>query len=163
MACRETLIAYLWSNHVPFTVQAHRPTFTAREVAATAHLPALMIAKVVVVIADERPAMLVLPASHRVSLRHVRDLLEARHVRLAEERELATLFPDCSVGATPPFGNLYGVQVYVDSMIAAQPKLVFQAGSHTETMTVSYADFARLVRPWVANVAGELREQRAPA
>ncbi|HMP72165.1 MAG TPA: YbaK/EbsC family protein [Kiritimatiellia bacterium] len=163
MACMETLTAYLRSNQVPFTVQTHQPAFTAREVAASAHLPALMIAKVVVVDADAQPAMLVLPAAYRVDLSRVYELLGARLVRLADERELAMIFPDCAIGAMPPFGNLYGIPVYIDPMIAAQPQIVFQPGSHTETMAISYADYARLVRPHVAQVAGELHELAAPA
>lgn len=163
MACMETLTAYLRSNQVPFTIQEHVPAFTAREVAASAHLPALMIAKVVIVDADEQPLMLVLPAAYRVDLSRVYELLGARLVRLADERELATLFPDCAIGAMPPFGNLYGMPVYVDPMIAAQPQVVFQPGTHMETMAISYADYARLVQPQVVRLTGELHELAAPA
>jgi Ala-tRNA(Pro) deacylase len=158
MACLETLKTYLESNNVPFSVQQHQPTFTAREVAAAAHLPAVLTAKVVVVVADDKLVMLVLPAAYRVDLRRIYSLLEARLVRLADERELALAFPDCATGAMPPFGNLYGVPVYVDTRLVAQAQLVFQPGSHNETMTVAYADFVRLVQPQVADFAGALRE-----
>lgn len=163
MACLDTLTTYLQTNNVPFTTQQHPPTFTARELAAAAHLPALMIAKVVVVHADERMMMMVLPGAYRVDLHRVAELLGTRSLHLAEEHELALAFPDCAIGAMPPFGNLYGIPVYVDRMIAAQAWLVFQPGSHTETMTIAYADFERLARPQVASIAGELHELAAPA
>lgn len=163
MACFDTLSAYLRANNIPFTTHQHAPAFTAREFAAAAHLPALMTAKVVVVMADEKLVMLVLPASYRVDLGRVYELLGAHMVRLADERELAVAFPDCAIGAMPPFGNLYGIPVLVDPLIAAQPQLVFQPGSHTETVALAYADYERLVRPQVAAIAGELHELTAPA
>jgi Ala-tRNA(Pro) deacylase len=162
MACIDTLTAYLREHNVPFAIQHHAPAFTGREVAAVSHLPALMTAKVVVVAADERLVMVVVPAAYRVDLGRAHTLLSARMVRLAEERELAAAFPDCAIGAMPPFGNLYGIPVYVDAKLAAQPQLVFQPGSHTETMTVAFADFARLAQPHVVEVAGELHELAAP-
>jgi Ala-tRNA(Pro) deacylase len=163
MPCLDTLRAYLRANNVAFTTQQHPPAFTARELAAVSHLPAVMTAKVVVAAVDERLVMLVLPAAYRVDLRRVYERTGARLVRLADEGELAAAFPDCAVGAMPPFGNLYGVPVYVDPLIAAQPQIVFQPGSHTETMAIAYADFERLVRPRLATLAGEIHELAAPA
>jgi Ala-tRNA(Pro) deacylase len=84
-------------------------------------------------------------------------------VRLADERDLAATFPDCAIGAMPPFGNLYGMPVYVDTKLAAQTQMTFQPGSHTETMTIAYTDYARLVQPNVADFAGELHELTTPA
>lgn len=163
MACADSLTAYLRANDVPFITQQHTPAFTAREFAAATHLPALMTAKVVVVSADEKLVMLVVPAAYRVDLSRVYHLLEARLVRLADERELAIAFPDCAIGAMPPFGNLYGLPVYVDPLITAQSQLVFQPGSHTETMAIAYADYERLVHPQVAAITGDLHELAAPA
>lgn len=163
MACAATLSAYLRANNVPFTTQQHPPAFTAREFAAATHLPALMTTKVVIVMADEKLVMLVLPAAYRVDFGRVYNLLGARLVRLADERELALAFPDCAIGAMPPFGNLYQIPVYVDPLVAAQAQLVFQPGSHSETMALPYADYERLVHPQVAVIAGELHELAAPA
>jgi Ala-tRNA(Pro) deacylase len=118
---------------------------------------------VVVVAADDSFVMLVRPAAYRVDLRRVGELLRARQVRLAEERELAVAFPDCAVGAMPPFENLYNLPVYVDRQLAAQAHLVFQPGSHSATMAIAYPDFARLAHPQVAEIAGELHELTAPA
>lgn len=163
MACIDTLSAHLHEHHVPFTIKEHAPTFTAREVAAAAHLPALLTAKVVVAAVDERFVLLVVPAAYRVDLSRVYHLFHAHLVRLADERELAAAFPDCAIGAMPPFGSLYGIPVYVDPKVAAQGQLVFQPGSHTATMTLSYADFERLERPHVAELTGVLPELAAHA
>ncbi len=163
MACLETLTAYLQSNSIPFTIQHHQAAFTAREVAAASHLPAILTTKVVIVSADDKLVMLVLPAAYRVDLSRIYPLLGAHFVRLADERDLAATFPDCAIGAMPPFGNLYGMPVYVDTKLAAQTQMTFQPGSHTETMTIAYADYARLVQPNVADFAGELHELTTPA
>jgi Ala-tRNA(Pro) deacylase len=101
------------------------------------------------VFADDRPIMLVLPATERVYLPEVARLLHAKEVRLAEEREFASTFSDCELGAMPPFGNLYNLPVYVDAALAHEEYIYFQAGSHTDTMSVRYGDFAHLVQPVV--------------
>lgn len=153
MTCRERLEAYLRDNNVPFQVQHHPRVYTAQEVAAVEHIPGKLLAKVVMVVADGKLVMLVLPATHRVDLAKVGAVLGAREVRLAREAEFAAAFPDCEVGAEPPFGNLYQVPVYVDRALAEDETIVFRAGSHTDTMSLKTADFARLVQPTVAEFA----------
>jgi len=108
---------------------------------------------VVVVFADGQPVMLVLPASLHVSLDNAGKAIGATVARLAHEAELSTLFPDCAVGAMPPFGHLYDLPVYVDRTLTQDEHIVFQAGTHADTMRVAYADFARLVQPTVAEFA----------
>lgn len=153
MRCKERLEAYLREQGVPFQTQHHPIAFTAQEVAASEHVPGRMVVKVVMVVADGKPVMLALRATDRVDLSRVRSLLGVSEARLAEEREFGTLFPDCELGAMPPFGNLYGVPVYVDTALAEDETIIFQAGTHTDTMSLKYADFARLVRPAVADFA----------
>jgi prolyl-tRNA editing enzyme YbaK/EbsC (Cys-tRNA(Pro) deacylase) len=111
MQCKDRLESYLRGNEVPFQVQHHVRAFTAQEIASTEHIPGKLVAKVVMVIANGKTVMLALPASHRVDLAAVRTYLEAADVRLAHESEFAETFPDCEVGAMPPFGNLFGVPV----------------------------------------------------
>lgn len=149
----ERLKAYLASQRIPFTVHHHRPAFAAQDVAASEHIPGRQVAKVVAVYADGVLALLVLPACHRVNLAHVGDAIGAHSVYLAGEADLAAAFSDCEVGAMPPFGNLYHVPVYVDRALADVETIVFQAGTHTDTMTMAYADFVRLVKPRVARFA----------
>jgi Ala-tRNA(Pro) deacylase len=153
MQCKDRLEAYLRDNQVPFQVQHHPPAYTAQEVAASEHIPGKLLAKVVMVFADGQLAMLALPAPHRVDPARAAAALGAKEVRLAQEAEFAAAFPDCEVGAMPPFGNLYGVPVYVDEALAEDETIVFRAGTHTDTMSLRYADFARLVRPATAGFA----------
>jgi len=161
MTCQERLEAYLREQQVSFTVQHHRPAYTAQDVAASEHIPGKLVAKVVVVFADDALVMLVLPASHRVDLTRVGAAIGARSVYFAGEGELAAIFPDCAVGAMPPFGNLYHLPVYVDRMFAEDTTIVFQAGTHTDTISIPYADFARLVKPTVVEFAYHAQDMPA--
>lgn len=149
----QRLQAFLNNFHVAYCVQHHAPAFTAQDVAATEHLSGTLMAKVVMVVADEALTMLVLPASRRVDEERAAEALFAAHVRLATEEEFTSKFPDCATGAMPPFGNLYGIPVYVDCELADNKTITFQAGSHTRTITLKYADYERLVGPTVVDLA----------
>ena len=151
--CNEKLVSYLHEQGVAFETQHHRRVYTAQEVAHQEHVPGTHVAKVVVVWVDGSLAMLVLPATHRVDLERFRTAIGAEQVRLAHEAETAVTFTDCEVGAMPPFGNLYDLSVYVDPALAEAPTIVAQAGTHTDTVSVRYADFARLVEPTVVPFA----------
>jgi Ala-tRNA(Pro) deacylase len=153
MKCRERLEQYLHENGVRFEVMTHSQAFTAQEMAAALHVPGHQVAKVVMVKADGQPAMLVLPAPYRLNIEKVRTLLGVKQARLAKEEEFEELFPDCATGAMPPFGNLYGVPVYVDKALAEESHIVFRIGSHRETMKLAYADFGRLAQPTVGEFA----------
>lgn len=153
MDCAERLEGYLKENGVAVEIQEHRPAFTAQRVAATEHVPGRMFAKVVMAEEDGELVMLVLPATSVVDTRKAEDAVGGEPLRLATEREFAPRFPDCEAGAMPPFGNLYDVPVYVDRALGQSERIVFQAGTHTVTMSVPYADFERLARPKVADLA----------
>lgn len=155
-ACKEKLIDYFAENRVPFQTMKHRQAFTAQEIAAEQKVPGKQVAKVVMVRADGSLAMLVMPATFRVDFRKLAHVLGCPDPRLAEEKEFANLFPDCSTGAMPPFGNLYNVPVYVDRSLTDDREIVFNAGTHDETMKVPYADYARLAHPIVAEFAVHL-------
>ena len=151
MDCKDRLENYLRENGVPFEVQHHPRVITAQEVAATEHVPGEMLVKVVMVLADDKMIMLALPAPYQVDLEKVREVLGAKEVRLADEEEFEGTFPDCEVGAMPPFGNLYDLPVYAEEALVEDETIVFRAGTHTDTMSVSYADFERLVEPTIAS------------
>lgn len=155
MTGKEALELYLRDHTVPYEIQHHPRAYTAQQIAAVEHIPGYSLAKVVIVNADDELIMLVLPAPDRVFLPEVARILRANEVRLAEERDLARAFPGCELGAMPPFGNLFDVPVYVDSLLAAEETIYFQAGTHTDTMSMKYADFARLVNPRVASFSLE--------
>jgi Ala-tRNA(Pro) deacylase len=151
--CKDKLEDYLRENAVAFEVQHHPRAVTAQEVAATEHVPGKMLAKTVMVLADEQMVMLALPAPYQVNLEKAGAVLGAGEVRLAEEEEFEGSFPDCELGAMPPFGNLYGLPVYVEETLVEDETIFFRAGTHTDTMSVGYADFERLVEPTVAEFA----------
>lgn len=153
MDCRERVEQYLRENGVAFETMAHRVAYTMPEVAAALHVSGREVAKVVMVNASDDMVMLVIPSPSRLDFAKVRAVLGATSVSLAREAEFADLFPDCATGAMPPFGNLYGVPVYVDEALAAEANIVFRVGTHEHTMKVAYADFARLADPSVGDLA----------
>ena len=152
MDCKDRLEAYLREKQVPFEVRHHPRAITAQEVAASEHVPGKMLAKTVMVLADGKMVMLALPAPYQVDVDKAGKVLGVE-VRLAHEEEFENTFPDCEVGAMPPFGNLYEVPVYVEVALAEDETIVFRAGTHTDTMSVSYADFEKLVEPTIAEFA----------
>ena len=151
--CKDRLETYLRQQQVPYQTQHHPVAYTAQEVAASEHIPGRMLAKVVMVVADGKLAMIVTPATYQVDLGETAAALEANTVRLAREDEFAATFPECEVGAMPPFGNLFGLPVYVDRSLTRDETIVFQAGTHTDTMSMRYADYERLVNPTVMDLA----------
>lgn len=159
--CIERLKLFLSENGVKYEIQRHREVFTAQAVAAELHEKGSHVAKVVIVWADGKKFMLVLPAPAHVDFDRAQAMLSADDVRQAREEEFGFLFPDCDLGAMPPFGNLYDIPVYLDRSLTAAPDLVFQAGSHRETMKIPTADYLRLVSPSIGDFA--LQTRAAPA
>ncbi len=153
MECKKRLEKYLRDNGVQFQAMTHRTAFTAQEMAAAQGVKGQLVAKVTMVKADGKLAMLVLPASYRVDLAKVKEVLGVQEVRLALEPEFEGRFPDCDTGAMPPFGNLYDVPVFVDRALTQDPEIVFQAGTHRDTMKIAYKDYARLARPITVDFA----------
>lgn len=129
----------------------HSPAFTAQEVAASAHVSGLDFAKTVIVKIESRLVMVVLPANRKVVLSDLCEPLGVDKVSLATEEEFRGKFPDCEIGAMPPFGNLYGMEVYVAPSLAEEQEIAFNAGTHTEVIKMAYKDFERLVRPRTLN------------
>ncbi|MBP7678704.1 MAG: YbaK/EbsC family protein [Thermoanaerobaculia bacterium] len=144
---------FLDQNGVRWVSIVHSPAYTAQEVAASAHVKGKDLAKTVMVKVDGKPVMIVLPASQRVDFQVLREVTGGQNVVLASEAEFRELFPDCEAGAMPPFGNLYGMDVYVAPKLAEDEEIAFNAGTHTELMKLRYADFERLVKPKVAAFA----------
>jgi Ala-tRNA(Pro) deacylase len=140
---------YLDSQNVEYTTHEHSPVYTAQEVAASAHIPGHQLAKTVMIKVDGEMAMAVLPAVYRVNFDRLKKALGANKIELATEKEFKDLFPDCELGATPPFGNLYGMEVIADKSLETQVVIAFCAGSHTELIQLSYADFEKLAEPRV--------------
>ena len=143
----EQLERYLREHGVDFEVVPHRVAYTAQETAQREHMSGKRQAKVVMVRVDDKPTMAVLPADQRLDLEAMRETLDARKVRLMAEPEFEALFTDCEVGAMPPFGNMYHLPVYVDQRLAENEFILFNAGSHSESVKMAFKDYERLVRP----------------
>lgn len=144
---------YLEENDVPFETIPHSQTFTAQETAAATHVPGREMAKTVMVKLDGELAMVVLPAPRMVSLERLKRVTGATEVALADEEEFKDRFPDVEAGAMPPFGNLWGLPVFVDRRLREDEAIVFEAGSHTEAVRLPYSAYERLVEPVVAELA----------
>ena len=150
MAMVKRLQEFLDSHGVKYEVTPHREAFTSQEIAAASHVSGKAMAKVVIVKRGTGMVIAVLPAACKVGTDRLEKIFGTPGVTIAREHEFAGLFPDCDTGAMPAFGNLYGLEVYVDEELAKYPRIVFQAGNHHELVTMEYADFARLVQPKVA-------------
>jgi Ala-tRNA(Pro) deacylase len=144
---------FLHEAKVPYLVVPHRPAFTAQEDAAVTHVPGRDWAKVVVCFIDDEPVEALVPAPSVVNLDRLLQLAGGHTIRLAEEAELRRLFPDCEVGAMPPFGPLYGQTVYVDAALASEPEIVFNAGTHQDAIAMRWNDFVKMVNPIVGKFA----------
>ena len=151
MSVLKKLEDYLVGNAVKYRKLRHDPTFTAQETAASAHVPGKELAKTVVVKTDNNYALVVLPACLKINLKNLSGAMSGKHVAIAEEGEFQNMFPDCEVGAMPPFGNLYSLPVYVARALSDDEEIVFNAGTHTDMIRMSYRDFEKLVRPTVAD------------
>jgi Ala-tRNA(Pro) deacylase len=141
---------FLDENKVKYTVLKHSPAYTAQEIASTAHIKGKELAKTVMVKMDGRLAMAVLPASYRIDLNELQKAAGAKKLNIASEKDFKDLFPECETGAMPPFGNLYDMEVFVAASLSEDEHIAFNAGTHTELIQLSYADFERLVKPKVA-------------
>lgn len=140
---------FLDRYNIKYVTISHSQAFTAQQIAASAHIPGKELAKTVMVKLDGKMAMAVLPASFQVDFDLLKEATGAGRVELAEEEEFKFLFPQCEIGAMPPFGNLYDMDVYVAETLTEDKEIAFNAGSHTELIRMAYSDFERLVKPKV--------------
>lgn len=146
---------FLGQRHGKYTALTHARTITAHETAAAAHIGNQHFAKTVMLMVDGTLVMMVMPAAYRIDLLRLSRALGGSAVQLAQEDAFKDAFPDCELGAMPPFGNLYGMPVYVDSRLSGQVEIAFNAGSHTDVVRMPYEEFERLAQPellWLADV-----------
>jgi len=141
---------FLKKQKVKFELRHHPARYTAQEVAAAEHISGEEVAKVVVVKADDQFAMCVLPATYVLDMKKVKKAVKAKKVRLATEDEMGSLFPDCEVGAMPPFGSEYNMPVYVEEHLAAEEAVLIPAGTHEDSVRLAWKDYEQLAKPTVA-------------
>jgi Ala-tRNA(Pro) deacylase len=140
---------FLQKENVKYVSILHSTAYTAQEVAASAHVTGKELAKTVIVELDGKMAMAVLPANRKIVLQDLREVTGSDQVKFATEEEFRLKFPECETGAMPPFGNLYGMDVYLAESLTANDQIAFNAGSHSEVIRMPFADFERLVKPKV--------------
>ncbi len=153
MPMLQKLLSYLDDNKVHYTRHSHPTAYTAREVASVEHVPAHKIAKTVIFFSENGYGMAVLPGDAMLDLHGLQATLGVSRLRLATESELADLFPECELGAMGPFGNLCDIPVYVDSSLAAEETIAFNAGTHRDVIHMRFEDFQRLAKPAILQVA----------
>jgi Ala-tRNA(Pro) deacylase len=143
---------FLDSHNVKYVTISHSVAYTAAGIAALTHIPGKEVAKTVIVKVDGALAMAVVSASQHVDLSLLKGATGARNVELATEDEFKERFPDCELGAMPPFGNLYGMTVFADESLSRDKEIAFNAGSHRELMRIAWEDFDKLVQPRLMKV-----------
>ena len=143
----QLLKEFLDENDIKYVSIMHSMAFTAVEVAKSAHIPSRELAKTVVINVDNKLAMAVVPANYKVDLDILRQTLDTQKIQLAKESEFTPRFKDCEVGAMPPFGCLYDMDVYIAESLSEDDKIAFNAGSHLEAIQMNYKDYENLVKP----------------
>lgn len=152
MAMPARLKSHLEEAHVSYSQIPHVPTSGSQYSAMVLHVPGKDVAKSIVLRAGKNNLLAVLPASYHINLKKL-EVIVGSHVKLIEERQYNKLFPDCEPGAVPPFGELYHLPVYLDQALADDPEIIFNAGTHSDAIRMSNADFVRLARPRVCSFA----------
>jgi Ala-tRNA(Pro) deacylase len=159
MEIPKRLIECLDQNKVSYKVLHHPEAVTAQRIAQAEHVKGRHHAKVVMVKSGDQHLMMVLPADHQIDLEKVEKAI-GKPVSLDKEQEFKSLFPDCGIGAMPPFGNLYGLPTYVDQHLAEEDYIVFEAGTHTDAIKMSYRDYEKIVKPEVKDLAIKLQPMK---
>jgi Ala-tRNA(Pro) deacylase len=150
------LQSYLDDHGVQYRMSRHDPAYTSQDLAATEHVPGKKVIKPVVVRADGQWVMCALPASHRVDLHELREQLRAQDIMLADEQSLGRLFPECELGAEPPIGKLFGMPTLMDESLIGDDTVTFQAGTHTDAVTMPLIDYRRISDAEIAHFGRHL-------
>jgi len=159
MEIPKRLIDRLNDSKVQYEILHHPEAVTAQRIAQAEHVKGRHHAKIVMIKSGDQHLMMVLPADHQIDLEKVEKAI-GKPVSLDKEQEFKSIFPDCAIGAMPPFGNLYGVPTYVDKNLAEQDYIVFEAGTHTDAIKMSYRDYEKIVKPEVADLAIKLQPMK---
>jgi Ala-tRNA(Pro) deacylase len=147
MAISRKLKTYLDKNKIKYSTLKHKEAFTAQEIAAAQHIPGKQVVKSVLIKADDKYVLAVLPAIHMVDFSSLKKALNAKKVSLATENEINKVIPDFEIGAMPPFGSMFDLPVYADSTLKEDKEIVFNAGTHKDMVKMKYKDFEKLAKP----------------
>jgi Ala-tRNA(Pro) deacylase len=153
----------LQQHHVAFRLLDHEPTYAAQRLAQVVHVSGGEVAKVVLLRADDGYVLAVLPATRSVNVDRVRELVGAASVKLATESECGKCFPDCELGALPPFGSKYGMRTLVDRSLSEDDEIVFEGNTHHQAIRLKFRDYAELEKPRLADFSHPFHRQVVPA
>src|SRR2546428_7827784 len=159
MKIPKPLIDCLKESKVEYEVLRHPEAITAQRIAQAEHVKGRHHAKVVMIKSGEQHLMAVLPADRQVDLEKVEKAI-GKSASLAQEQDFKSLFPDCAIGAMPPFGNLYGLPTYVDKRLSQEDYIVFEAGTHSDAIKLSYRDYEKIVKPRVEELAVKIQPMK---
>ncbi len=151
MVVAKKIKRFLDENDIPYETLVHPTAYTAQEVAAATHISGYELAKAIIVKSDDKNTMAVLPATQKINMKMLQEVLNVNNLRLATEEEFKELFPDCEIGAQPLFGNLYDIDVVADESIKESEHITFNAGTHTDAIKISREDWERVVKPGYAS------------
>lgn len=143
---------YLDDAGVEYEIFHHEPAYTAMEIAASQHIAGKQMIKCVLVKSKKGYTLCVLPAIHRLDFVRLRAIIGADDLQLATEEEVGKLFPECELGAEPPFGHWHGLPTVVDEILEEDLDIVFNAGTHTDTIKMRYTDYKQLAHPTIAPI-----------
>ena len=143
---------FLKDHNVRYEKHTHPVAYTSQQLADAEHVSGYMVAKPVIVKGASEFAMCVITAPAHLDLKRAAEALNEKEVRLATEPEMADLFPGCELGAEPPIGTMFGMKTVVDEVLKEDEYLVMQAGTHTESVRVSFEDWERVCRPVLASI-----------
>ena len=153
MAMPEKITDYLLKDAVSYQHKTHPAAYTSLETAAVDHVPGRELAKTVVLTSDGSVVLAVLQADCVINMEALKKGIGSKSVVLSSENEFAGRFPDCQLGAMPPFGKLFGLPLYCDRALAGQLEIEFNAGTHTDTVRMEFSEFERLEAPVILEFA----------
>ncbi len=159
MSVANRLERLLEESGASFEVIDHPLAFTAQEEAAASHVAGRHWAKTVAILVEGEPALAVVPATRRLDLDKLRRIVGTEKVEIAREAEFQGLYPDCELGAMPPFGELYGQRTFIDEALREEERIAFHAGDHRTAIEMSYTDYERLCEPVPADLSAAPRER----
>lgn len=143
----KTLKKMLDSKSIKYVTITHSPAYTVQDVSESAHISGSKMAKTLVINADGTLALAVIPGNKKLDLNALKSLTKAKEIHLANESEFKNKFPDCEVGAMPPFGHLYDMKMYVDDSLSKEKEIGFNAGTHSEVIKINYQDYEAIAKP----------------
>lgn len=143
MDMAQTVINQLNQYEIPYQTVHHPYSISSLNSAHTAHIPANQLVKSVILKDSSGYLMALLPSDKYIFISELRSIL-GRNIELASEAEVSTLFQDCDLGAVPPVGNAYGMEMIVDFGLDNCSDVYIEAGNHEDLLHLSGESFNRL-------------------